>query len=294
MNAAPSSPPRRWTVLGLLEWTAGHLAQKGFDEARLTVDLLLAHVLRMRRLDLYLQFDRILEAGELAAFKILYERRLTHEPLQYILGETEFMGLRLAIGPAVLIPRPETEQLVELALGEAGGFGKEDLEILDIGTGSGNIALALARRLPRASITSMDVSREALALAARNAAGNGITSVRFLEADIFADEPAGLSFDLIVSNPPYVPARDFEQLGAEVRDYEPRQAVTDGGDGLRFYGRIARRAKALLRERGAVLVEIGCGQAEAVRALFEREGFREVLVHRDYAEIERVICARLP
>jgi release factor glutamine methyltransferase len=285
---------RQWTVLELLEWTAGHLSERGFDEARLTVDLLLAHVLRLRRLDLYLQFDRVLLPDELAAFRGMYERRLTHEPLQYILGETEFMGLKLKLGRAALIPRPETEQLVEHAVAASAGLGKEDLQILDVGTGSGNVALALAQRLPGARVTSIDNSSEALLLAARNAADNRITGVTFLEADIFGSLMDDRVFDLIVSNPPYVSAGEYACLEPEVRDFEPRLALTDGGDGLRFHRRIADRARALLRQGGLVFVEVGYNQAEAVREIFERQGLGNIVIHRDFAEIKRVVSAIQP
>lgn len=290
--SATTAPRQQWTVLSLIEWSAHHLREKGFDEARLHVDLLLARVLGLPRIGLYTNFDRPLDAAELARFKELFKRRLAHEPLQYILGSTEFMGLPFAVNPSVLIPRPETEVLVEAAVAWARVRQAEGLRVLDIGTGSGNIAVSVARFLPGAVVTAIDTSPEALRTAAANAAANGVTAVRLLEADILADPLPGEQFDAVLSNPPYVPLEEWEQLEPEVRDFEPRNATTDGEDGLRFIRRIAAFAASRLTPGGALFMEIGFGQAEAALDCARSAGLSEVTVLPDYGGIPRVLSAR--
>lgn len=289
---ATTAPQQQWTVLSLIEWSARHLREKGFDEARLHVDLLLAHVLGLPRIGLYTSFDRPLDAAELARFKELFKRRLAHEPLQYILGFTEFMGLRFSVNPHVLIPRPETEVLVEAAIAWARTCGTERLRLLDAGTGSGNIAVSMARFVTQAEVTGIDVSAEALRTAAANAAANETAGIRFLEADMLGDPLPGERFDGILSNPPYIPLEEWRQLQPEVRDFEPRTATTDGGDGLRFIRRLAQLAAARLTAAGALFMEIGYGQAEAAVDCAREAGLRDIAVLPDYRGIPRVLSAR--
>ena len=291
-NVTSPAVPASWTVLSLLEWATGFLSARGFDESRLNAELLLAHVLSLRRLDLYLQFDRPLVSAELAQFKSNLQRRLAHEPIQYITGETEFMGIPLFVDHTVLIPRPETEQLVERTLETIRSMRWESPGILEIGTGSGNIAVALGHFLPGAVITSIDVSRAALDTAGRNITRNGISNVRLQQMDVFTLHPEHQRYDVIVSNPPYVPLTEFDSLQAEVREYEPRIATTDEGDGYRLIRRIVTLARALLNPEGALLLEIGYGQsADAVR-IMENNGFAPVEVFQDYAGIPRIVRGR--
>jgi release factor glutamine methyltransferase len=278
-----------WTVLSLLDWGDRYLRERGLDESRLHTELLLAHVLGLTRLELYLQFDRPLTGEDLAAFKVLFKRRLAREPLQYILGRTEFMGFPIAVDRRVLIPRPETELLVEAAvqvLKERGGEG----EVLEVGTGSGNIAVALGRFLPGAAILSIDVSSEALAVAAQNIGANGVTNVTLKQGDIRRESFGPDRFDLIISNPPYVAREELEE--PEVRDHEPLIATTDGGDGLSFFPLLFDIAGASLRKGGWLLMEIGHGQGEAVLRLARERGFPGGEVRPDYAGIPRVFRAR--
>ncbi|HXX62569.1 MAG TPA: peptide chain release factor N(5)-glutamine methyltransferase [Bacteroidota bacterium] len=288
------APPQTWTILSLLGWAESYLRDRSFDECRLNAELMLAHVLALPRLNLYLQFDRPLTAEELAAFKALFHRRLAHEPLQYILGDTEFMGLRLEVGPGVLIPRPETESLVEYALQWLKEEAAVAPRILEIGTGSGNIAVALARFLSSAKITSFDVSAEALAFARRNAARHDITNIEFLSGDVFHESFKGERFDCVLSNPPYVSSEEFVNLQPEVRDFEPPIATTDGADGFRFIRRVAELSAGALREGGALFMEIGYNQdAEAVE-IVGHAGLERASVARDFAGIPRVLRAYAP
>ncbi len=281
--------PERWTVLSLMEWTTAHLASWGFDEARLNVELMLAHVLGLRRLDLYLQFDRPLSQEDRAAFRVLYERRLHHEPLQYIIGTSEFMGLTLEVNRSVLIPRPETENLVQAAVASARQSAKPPERLLDIGTGSGNIALAMAKYFPSARIRAIDKSSEAIAVASRNAERNHITSVVFDIADIFTEERDRSTYDMILANPPYICAADIATLDADVREFEPMNALTDGGDGLKFYPRIAEIAGTSLREGGEVFVEVGFDQSLHVCEIFREKGLNRVDIIRDSSGIQRIV-----
>jgi release factor glutamine methyltransferase len=289
---------KRWRIIDLLNWTTEHLQKKGIDSPRLTTERLLAHVLGMRRVELYLQYDRLLTSAELQAFKTVLQRRLRREPLQYVLGETEFYGLRFKVTPAVLIPRPETEVLVEQVIHRVRSqYGTEaEVVILDVGTGSGNIAVALAHHLKRARVTAVDLSSEALAVARENAALHAVEErIDFVEADFaeFAGRAAarGLRFDVVVSNPPYVDAAEFDTLAPEVREHEPRMALVPEGDVLSFYRTLAEWAPRLLSSPGVVAVEVGLGQAEAVRNLFAQHKLEYTETYQDLSGIERVVLA---
>lgn len=290
-TATPPKSHQRWTVLTLVEWATNHLIERGFDEARLHVELLLAHVLSYSRLQLYTNFDRPLNEEELLQFKQLFRRRLSHEPLQYLLGETEFMGIRLFVDQNVLIPRPETEQLVEHVVEVVKTSGKKPFEILDIGTGSGNIPIAIAKLAPNSSITSIDISIEAQDVARKNIALNEISNVTLLHADMFDDFLPGKLFNGIVSNPPYVAVDEFSMLEPEVRDFEPRIATTDNGDGYRCIRRISELAKSMLVDGGFLMMEIGYSQAEEAKQIVDKSGLPDIEVFNDYAGHQRIISA---
>lgn len=287
-------PPLTWTVLSLIEWSRDYLAERGFEESRLHAELMLAHVLRVSRLQLYLQFDRPLVPEELASYRALFKRRLTHEPLQYILGETVFMGVTVRVGPGVLIPRPETELLVEVALQRLRGTVKPQWRVLDVGTGSGNIALAIAHHAGNVHVTGLDISEAAVAQCRGNVTRLGIDRVDVLHADVFAAGFEDAGFDLVVANPPYISREEFETLMPEVRLFEPRQALTDEQDGYAFLRRFVPRAMELLLPGGLLLCEIGHGQESGAREIIEGGGFCSVTIHPDFAGIPRVVEAYVP
>lgn len=291
MQATQATEDQVWTSLSLINWGAEYLRSKNIDSPRLTCELLLANVLRCGRIELYTSFDRPLTSDELANFKNLFKRRLSREPLQYILGETEFMGLRFNVDSRVLIPRPETEVLVEQALALARNIPAG--RILDIGTGSGNIAISLATTLQGWQVDAVDVSPAALELAGENRLLHSCGDrVSFIHADIQSYEPAQ-EYDVIVSNPPYVSSAEFAGLEPEVRNFEPALATTDGGTGLTFYEIIAAFGKRHLVSGGWVLVEHAYNQSEQVRAIFENSGYRNVTPVADYSRIPRVVRAQL-
>jgi release factor glutamine methyltransferase len=276
-----------WTVLKVLRWTAEYFAERGITGGRLDAELLLCDGLGLDRVGLYLNYDRPLTAAELKAFRGKVARRARREPLQYILGEAEFWSLPFKVGPGVLVPRPETETLVEEALKRAA----PPFQMLDVGTGSGAIAVALARELSEARVVGIDNSPQALALAAENVRCNGVEDrVTLLEHDFQKQGLPGGPFDLVLSNPPYVPKGDLAGLMPEVRDFEPRQALCGGVDGLQFYRLLIPAAAGCLKPGGWVLFEVGIHQAPEVLALFEQTGdFVDTFAARDAAGIERVV-----
>ncbi len=280
--------PETWTIRRVLDWTKGYLAEKGVENARLETEWLLSAALGLDRVGIYVNFDKPLNAGELAAVRGLVARRAKREPLQYILGTQEFCGLEFVVTPAVLIPRHDTEVLVEEALRRA----PQAMSVLDIGVGSGCIAVALAKQLPHAQVWGVEQSSAALALAQQNAERNGVR-VTLCEGSLF--EPfGGQRFDLIVSNPPYIPTADLETLQPEVREYEPRAALDGGADGLDFYRIIVPAALEHLSLGGWLMVELGIGQAEAVLGMLGQAGFSDCFTAKDPNGIERVVGGRIP
>lgn len=277
-----------WTIRRVLDWTKGYLAERGIDNARLETEWLLASALGLDRVGIYLNLDKPLKAEELASCRALVARRAKREPLQYILGSQEFLGLDFLVAPGVLIPRHDTEVLVEEALRRAQGART----ILDIGVGSGCIAVALAKRLPEAELLGVEKSAEAMAIAQENARRHGVRLTLF-EGSLF--EPlADRRFDLIVSNPPYIPTADMETLQPEVRDFEPQGALDGGPDGLDYYRRIVPEARNHLNGGGWLMVELGIGQAADVTAIFVHAGFQDCFSAKDPAGIERVVGGRIP
>jgi len=271
-----------WTILKVLTWTTGYLLEKGVENARREAEWLLCAATGLDRVGLYLHFDKPLHDDELAAYRSMVTRRGKREPLQYILGTQEFDGLTFMVSPAVLIPRYDTETLIETALSHVPGTGR----ILDIGTGSGCIAIALAKRLPEAVVSAVDLSSDALTLARSNAAQHGV-DVTFLQGSFF--EPvAGQRFDLIVSNPPYIRSVDLGTLQTEVRDFEPRLALDGGDDGLDAYRVLVAEAPQYLEPGGWLLLEVGIGQDGDVGKLLAEAGFDTIVREPDSAGIQRV------
>jgi release factor glutamine methyltransferase len=279
----------------MLQWGTSYLSEKGFEESRLTVELLLCHVLHLKRIQLYTSFDKRLTDVELFSFKGLFQRRLQHEPVQYIIGTTEFMGLEFVVDRRVLIPRPETEVLVEHALRYAKDhFPGQPLRILDIGTGSGCIAVSLAVLIENASVVAFDKSSDAVDVARINAEKNGVEKrVTFSVGDVFgASENDLLSkFRMVVSNPPYISKKEFEELQPEIKEFEPSFAVTDDGDGLSFYRRIAQIGRSFLDEGGAIIVEHAYNQSKSTQKIFIEAGWGNVQPFSDYSGKDRGLVA---
>lgn len=279
------------TALAYLELAAKFFAGRDIASARLDAELLLAEVLATDRVGVYLRFDRPLGRAEVDAYRALVKRRSEGEPVAHLLGRREFWSRNFVVTPDVLVPRPETELLVERALAVVDAEGGRDraLRVLDLGTGSGALAVTLANELPQADVTAVDVSLAALAVARRNADALGVAPrVRFVESDWTAALAADERFDLVVSNPPYVPSGELPTLSAEVRR-DPALALDGGVDGLVAYRRIAADAARLLAPGGTLLCEVGAGQAAEVAALFAAAGLAAIACFADLAGIERVV-----
>jgi release factor glutamine methyltransferase len=280
------------TVPALLGRAAAALEQAGIDPARPEAEWLLAGLLGVERFALYLEPARRLTEAQAARYRELIERRARREPLQYLLGWEDFHGLRLAVTPDVLVPRPETEGLVEWALETLAG--RPDPVIADLGTGSGAIACALATALPRAEVLAVELAGGALAVASRNVRALGLSGrVRLLAGDLFA--PLGSlspSLDLVVANPPYLPSAVIASLPPEVSRHEPRAALDGGPDGLGVLRRVVAGAPAVLKPGGWLLMEIGEEQAGSLASLMAAEGFSGIRARRDLSGVERYIGGR--
>ena len=297
MSQSPDSAlttERPLTLLDVLNRSVQHLQKKKIEKARLQSELLIAHALNLPRLQLYLQFDRPLSTPELDSIRTLIRRRSNFEPLQYILGTAEFMSLPFSVTPQTLIPRPETEILVESAIQQIRLFSKSGVKVCDIGTGCGNIAIAIKSNCPDISITAVDISPTAIAVAQKNAAQLGFaTQIDFKIGNLFESVP-GEKFDLIVSNPPYVVHHQIKELEPEIIQFEPHSALDGGKDGLEFYRRIIAESQNHLNDSGFLLFEIGQGQITGIRDIFQKfPSFHIIKVIPDLTQIERVIVAQL-
>ena len=327
------------TVLEAIQKSAEYLAKKGVESPRLQTELLLAHLLKLPRMKLYLNFERTLTPAETDGLREFIKRRGQREPLQHITGSTSFCGFEIAVNRHALVPRPETELLAELGweflarlsaelerrpparreggeLQEHAGPEAGAPIALDFGTGTGCIAIALAAKCPSVKIIATDVSPDALALAKQNAGRhNAAERIEFVQSDGFAalhpegrvprapnikNENGGsrssplrkMEFDLIISNPPYIPSSEIATLQSEVRDFDPRAALDGGADGLDFYRKLAMEAKPFLKPGGKIMLEFGAGQAEAIGKIFEAEKWIVEAVKEDYSQRERFLIAK--
>lgn len=293
-----------WTIKELLAWTQGYFKDRGIPDARLEAELLLAHVLGRNRVYLYANYDAPSNQPERETYRNLIKRRASGEPLAYITGVKEFMSLEYEVGPPVLIPRPETELLVEevIKLVRATGtpvsdeaakdkdsLARNTVRICDVGTGSGAIAVSLAYYLPEASVSAVDLSAPALTVARANALRHGI-NIEYHQGDLLGPLQGAEPFDFIVANLPYIPEPEYLSLERGIIEYEPREALLAGGDGLDLYRRLLPQAIELLAPGGYMIYEIGAAQGAAALALMN--GFTEVELLSDLAGRDRLVKAR--
>jgi release factor glutamine methyltransferase len=321
------------TVLEAIQKSTEFLAKKGVESPRLQTELLLAHLLKLPRMKLYLNFERALTPAETDDLREFIKRRGQREPLQHIIGSTSFCGFEIAVNRAALVPRPETELLAELGWEFLSSRGRESAHsseqkdqrrlmsaatVLDFGTGTGCIAIALAAKCPSAKVVATDISPDALVLAKQNAGRhNAAERIEFLQSDGFAafqsegrvtrvpnseietkirdscnSSLRKMDFDLIISNPPYIPSAEIATLQPEVRDFDPRGALDGGADGLDFYRKLAMESKPFLKPDGKIMLEFGDGQADAIRKIFETEKWIVEAVKEDYSRRARILIAR--
>ena len=279
---------KSWAILEVLNWTTERFTREGVESPRVDAEVLLARCLNLERIRLYMDHDKPLAAEELTAYRAAVRRRLAGEPVAYITGYREFWSLSLEVDSAVLIPRPETELLVELALARCDGTSPV---VVDVGTGSGAIAISLARELPGARVYAVDSSAGALEVARRNAQRHEVKLIT-LQGDLL--EPLTTAtevepLDLVVSNPPYVTTAEMNDLPRHVRDFEPQEALHGGPDGLDVYRRLVPAAATALRSEGWLILEIGHAQGAAVSGLLEDSGFSKISVHKDLAGLDRAV-----
>ena len=286
-----------WTIQKLLVWTTGFFTRKGIDAPRRTAEILLSHVLGMDRVRLYMEFERPLDEAERARFKALVQRRAAREPTDYLTGSRPFHKYVFAVDARVLVPRPETEQLVETALSRLPKPGRGDADaprVLDLCTGSGCVGLTIAAERPDACVTLTDISADALDVARANAQQLGVSGrTVLLQGDLFAPVSPNARFDIVVSNPPYVRRGVIPTLEPEVQK-EPVLALDGGDDGLDLIRRIIAKAPQHLRPGGWLCLEIGDEQGREVLALLQGAGFRNAAVSQDFAGLDRIASGRLP
>lgn len=282
-----------WTIGKLLDWTARYLGEKGSEFPRLDAEVLLAQSLECRRIDLYARYLDPADEDVRQRFRELVRKRVEGCPVAYLVGRKEFFSLEFEVDPAVLIPRPESEFVVMECLRLAKPMAEPT--VLDIGTGSGNLVVAIARQHPGARLTAIDQSAAALAVAGRNAHKHQVAGrIRFLEGDLFAPLPADEQFDFIISNPPYIATEEIARLAPGVRDYEPRLALDGGPDGYAVFDRLIAGARPHLKPGGHLIVEIGAPQEGPARSRLQREGYAVADTIHDYSGHPRVLRATRP
>lgn len=271
---------KNWRVIDVLKWAKKFLKEKGSESPQIETEWILREVLDCSRLDLYMEHEKPLSNSELAQIRKYLKRRAAGEPIQYILGYTEFYGLRFNVDSSVLIPRPETEMIIEKLLNIFSV--KDEISILDIGTGSGNIIITLIKKLDNATGYAIDISTDALKIAQKNSILHSVQDkIEFKKMDILINKPSG-EFDLIISNPPYISKEQFEELPRHIKEHEPVNALKTDSDALSFYRRIREIAPELLKEDGMLALEIGGSyQEEPVRKIFENT-FNQIEVVTDY------------
>ncbi|MDB4940539.1 MAG: Protein-N(5)-glutamine methyltransferase PrmC [Labilithrix sp.] len=290
-ESGTTTAPRSWTIGSLVKWAVDDFRTRGIENPRLDAELLVAHALGIDRMRVILDGDRPLGGEELTRLRDLVRRRRAYEPIAYLRGTREFYGLTFRVDKRVLVPRPDTETLVDVALARSSHVSMS-MRQLDLCTGSGCVAIAMARERPTAQVSASDLSEGALAVARDNALRLGAYNLAFYMGDLFAPF-AGRRFDVITANPPYIPSGEIAELMPDVREHEPRLALDGGADGLDLVRRIVEAAPAHLVDGGVLALEIGAGEAPATAALLEARGFVDVRKDRDIARIERVVSGIL-
>ncbi len=278
---------KTWRIIDLINWSELYFKQNAFDNPRYEIECLLCSLLECGRLDLYMRFDEPLTKLHLRTLRSWVKRRIKHEPLQYITGSCSFYGREFLVSPDVLIPRPETERLIDVSIETV--IDKKSPSILDIGTGSGCIAITMALEIPDSSVLGVDISPSAKNIAILNRKNFKAKNTTFVEMDILQKIPEK-NFDLILSNPPYISKEELPTLMEEVKYFEPKIALTDNDDGLTFYNRYAEIAKALLKKDGYLILEVGIGNhPKIVESIFRKSGYNDIKTFKDYNGDTRII-----
>ena len=283
--------PKTWRVIDLINWAESYFKEKGFENPRSEIEWLLRAVLKCNRMDVYLRFEEPLSQSQLATLRSWVKRRLEREPLQYITGFCDFYGREFSVNEHVLIPRPETERLIDTALEKVKGL--DSPSILDIGAGSGCIATTLGLEIPGSTVLGIDVSEDAIGIANKNKEKLEAENVSFQKMNILEQRPEG-EFDVLVSNPPYIPKGEMDGLMKDVKDFEPTVALTDQKDGLIFYKRFAEVGKEVVKSSGWIILEVGLeDHPSAVKKIFSESGFPDTELIKDYNGDDRVLVIKI-
>ena len=283
--------PKTWRVIDLINWAESYFKEKGFENPRSEIEWLLRAVLKCNRMDVYLRFEEPLSQSQLATLRSWVKRRLEREPLQYITGFCDFYGREFSVNEHVLIPRPETERLIDTALEKVKGL--DSPSILDIGAGSGCIATTLGLEILGSTVLGIDVSEDAIGIANKNKEKLEAENVSFQKMNILEQRPEG-EFDVLVSNPPYIPKGEMDGLMKDVKDFEPTVALTDQKDGLIFYERFAEVGKEVVKSSGWIILEVGLeDHPSAVKKIFSESGFLDTELIKDYNGDDRVLVIKI-
>jgi len=291
MTGGSRNSQKIWRVIDLLNWGEQYFTDNGFDSPRKEIERILQDILECSRVNLYLRFEEPLSKTQLVKLRNWVQRRKNREPIQYITGKAGFHNLMLNVTPDVLIPRPESERLVEIVIEAVDK--KSNISIIDIGTGSGCLALALGKELPNANVAGIDKSAQAIETAKLNAATLKIKNVSFLQIDLFENKIDG-KYDILISNPPYIPKEEIESLMRDVKDFEPLSALTDSADGLTFYRKISEISPTIINSNGWIFLEVGLGEhpKRAIK-LFSNEKFNNIELIKDYNGDDRILKAQV-
>ena len=287
MNTIKNNFYQKHKLLDIIHWGENLLVSNGFKNVRQEIEWMLCDLLKIDRSDIYLKINSKISKKNFSKLKEWINQRLKNKPLQYITGKTEFYGHQISVSPDVLIPRPETERLVDIAIDTIKNLSKP--KILEVGTGSGCISIALGSAKKDANILSLDVSDSALEIAKINTKKNNISNIKFLKLDFLESIPKG-QYDLIVSNPPYISKNEMKEIMLDVKEFEPKIALTDNNDGLEFYRRFSNKAKKMINKKGSLILEVGIGSHPIrVREIFHSSGFNKIDLISDYNGDPRVI-----
>ncbi|MFL2989606.1 MAG: peptide chain release factor N(5)-glutamine methyltransferase [Candidatus Neomarinimicrobiota bacterium] len=287
MNPPQKVTNKIWRIIDVINWGVKYFQDKSFENPRLEIEIFLQHILDYKKIDLYINFEQEISKKNLKRLKGLVKRRVKKEPIQYITGVSNFYGRNFSVSKSVLIPRPETEILINVSINYLSS--KKNPFIIDVGTGSGCIGITLAKELPSSNVIAIDYSQQALNIAKKNSELIGVKNIEFIKLD-FLSENLNYIADAIVSNPPYIPQKDVHSLMKDVKEFEPHKALTDNNDGLEFYRVFANKLDVILGKSGALIIEVGRGNhSEEVKKIFKGFGYNNIEMINDYNKDVRVL-----
>ena len=287
MNSSEKATNKIWRIIDLINWGVKYFQDRSFENPRLEIEIFLQHIFGYKKIDLYINFEEEVTPKNLKRLREFIKRRVENEPIQYITGVSNFYGRDFYVNKNVLIPRPETEILVNVSIDYLSS--KKNPYIIDVGTGSGCIAITLAKELPSSKVIAIDYSQQALNIAKENAELVGVKNIEFLKLD-FLSENLNYVADAVVSNPPYIAQEDIQSLMIDVKEFEPHRALTDNADGLEFYRIFANKLDVILKKKGVLIIEVGRGNHPVeVKKLFEESGYNDIEMINDYNKDVRVL-----